>query len=126
MGEKEDDGNELSGKLSDYWWQTCFVYVRPPTTMARLAACLKEFDCWESFLERKKLLKMFCICRRWDWKCIKMLIENVATALRMDEAKLDSIEDPSFHLTPSFKESETFFDWHHLSRKVKVIRCKWK
>ena len=37
-----------------------------------------------------------------------MLIENVATALRMDEAKLDSIEDPSFHLTSSYKESETF------------------
>ena len=25
----------------------------------------------------------------------------------MDEAKLDSIEDPSFHLTSSFKESES-------------------
>ena len=43
----------------------------------------------------------------WDGQCIKMLIENVATALRMDEAKLDSIEDPSFHLTSSFKESES-------------------
>ena len=53
----KDDANELSGKLSDYWWQTCFVDVWPPATMARLAACLKEFNCWESFLERKKVVE---------------------------------------------------------------------
>ena len=54
----------------------------------------------------KKFLSSFCIWR-WDGQCIKMLIENVATALRMDEAKLDSIEDPSFHLTSAFKESKS-------------------
>ena len=52
-------------------------------------------------------LKILCFCRLY-WLCIEMLIEEVATALRMDEAKLDSIEDPSFHLTSSYKESETF------------------
>ena len=51
---------------------------------------------------------MYCISK-WDWQCITMLIENVATALRMDEAKLDNIEDPSFNLTSFFKESESYF-----------------
>ena len=50
----------------------------------------------------------FCVCLGTGlWQCIKMLIEKVATALRMDEARLDSIEDPSFHLTSSFKESKS-------------------
>ena len=53
-------------------------------------------------------LKILCFCRLY-WLCIEMLIEEVATALRMDEAKLDNIEDPSFDLTSFFKESESYF-----------------
>ena len=49
-----------------------------------------------------------------------MLIENVATALRMDEAKLDSIEDPSFHLTSSFTESESEAFWFLLKWLIKI------